>query len=153
MQKVTPFLWFQGNAEEAMNFYLSVFKDSKALSKSYYGKGSMMPEGTLMVAKFNLNGQDFMALNGGTHYKINPGISFVLDCHTQEEIDYYWDKLSAGGTDMQCGWLTDKFGVTWQIVPSILEELMAGKDQDKAQRVMQALMKMVKLDIEKLKNA
>jgi predicted 3-demethylubiquinone-9 3-methyltransferase (glyoxalase superfamily) len=153
MQKITPFLWFNDNAEEAMNFYISVFKDSKVKKISRYGDAGPGPKGSVMVCAFELNGQEFLALNGGPHYKLNPAVSFVIDCETQEEVDYYWDKLSEGGKEIQCGWLEDKFGLSWQVVPTILEKLIQGEDSEKSKRAMQAMMKMIKLDIEGLKQA
>jgi predicted 3-demethylubiquinone-9 3-methyltransferase (glyoxalase superfamily) len=153
MQKITPFLWFNDNAEEAMNFYISVFKDSKVKKISRYGDAGPGPKGSVMVCAFELNGQEFLALNGGPHYKLNPAVSFVIDCETQEEVDYYWDKLSEGGKEIQCGWLEDKFGLSWQVVPTILEKLIQGEDSEKSKRAMEAMMKMIKLDIEGLKRA
>jgi predicted 3-demethylubiquinone-9 3-methyltransferase (glyoxalase superfamily) len=154
MQKITPFLWFDNNAEEAMNFYVSIFKNSHVGTTSHYGEGAPMPKGTFMVGTFSLEGQEFMVLNGGPHYKLTPAFSLVINCETQEEIDYYWEKLTAdGGKPIQCGWLEDKFGVSWQIVPTILGELMGKGDAQRSSRMMQALMGMVKLDIEGLKRA
>ena len=153
MQKITPFLWFDNNAEEAMNFYVSVFKNSRATSISYYGDAGPGPKGSVMVAKFQLDGQEFIALNGGPTFTLSPAISFVVNCKTQEEVDEYWEKLSAGGATNQCGWLTDKFGLSWQIVPTILGELVADKDPVKSNRVMQAMLKMTKIDIKTLKEA
>jgi predicted 3-demethylubiquinone-9 3-methyltransferase (glyoxalase superfamily) len=152
-QKITPFLWFNDNAEEAMDFYVSVFKNSKVVNVSRYPEGSPGPAGKVMVASFQIEGQDFMVLNGGPHYTITPGISFMVDCKDQEEVDYFWDNLVEGGEAMQCGWLTDKFGVTWQIIPSILGDLMSDPDPEKSGRVMQALMQMVKIDIKGLQDA
>jgi len=153
MQKITPFLWFDDQAEEAMNFYTSIFKNSKIGQVSRYGDAGPGPEGTVMVGTFYLDGQEFMALNGGPHYKLTPALSFVVNCETQVEIDYYWDKLSDGGTEVQCGWLTDKFGLSWQIVPTALGELMSSGDPEKSNRVMQALYKMKKLIIADLRRA
>ena len=154
MQKLTTCLWFNGNAGEAADFYTSVFENSKKGKVSRYGKGAPMPEGTVMVATFEVQGHEFMALNGGPQYSFTPAISLVVHCDTQEEIDDYWTKLTAdGGKEVQCGWLTDKFGISWQIVPSILGELMSGNDPARSQRVMQALWQMMKLDIGKLKQA
>ena len=129
MQKITPFLWFDTQAEEAMNFYVSVFKNSKVIGLSRYGEAGPGPKGSVMTAAFELEGQKFTALNGGPHYKITPAISFVVPCETQDDVDYYWDKLSTGGSIQQCGWLQDKYGVSWQIVPTILMELMMDKDE------------------------
>jgi predicted 3-demethylubiquinone-9 3-methyltransferase (glyoxalase superfamily) len=153
MQKLSTCLWFNGQAEEAMNFYTSIFKDSKIGTISRYGDGAPMPKGTVMTANFELLGQGFMALNGGPQFKFSPAISFIVTCDTQAEIDDYWKKLSAGGKEVQCGWVTDKYGVSWQIVPSILGDLVSKGDAAKTQRMMQALWQMVKLDIEKLKDA
>ncbi len=153
MQKITPFLWFDNNAEEAVNFYTSIFKNSKIESVSRYGDNGPAPQGTMMTATFQLEGQQFMALNGGPYFAFSPAISFFVDCKTQDELDELWDKLSEGGAVEQCGWLKDKFGVSWQIVPSILGELLNDPDAQKAKRVMDAMLKMVKLDIEGLKRA
>jgi predicted 3-demethylubiquinone-9 3-methyltransferase (glyoxalase superfamily) len=153
MQKLSTCLWFNGQAEEAMNFYTSIFKDSKIGTISRYGDGAPMPKGTVMTANFELLGQGFMALNGGPQFKFSPAFSFIVTCDTQAEIDDYWKKLSAGGKEVQCGWVTDKYGVSWQIVPSILGDLVSKGDAAKTQRMMQALWQMVKLDIEKLKDA
>jgi predicted 3-demethylubiquinone-9 3-methyltransferase (glyoxalase superfamily) len=153
MQKLSTCLWFDGKAEEAMNFYTSIFKNSKKGKISRYGDGAPFPKGTVMVATFELLGHDFMALNGGPQFTFSPAISFLVNCETQEEVDEFWEKLSAGGEKVQCGWLKDKYGVSWQIVPTILAQLMSDKDAAKTQRVMQALMQMKKLDIQKLQDA
>ena len=153
MQKITPFLWFDNNAEEAVQFYTSIFKDSKILGTSRYGDAGPGPKGTVMTMKFELNGQEFIALNGGPHFKFTEAISFVVNCETQKEIDEYWAKLTAGGKEVQCGWLKDKYGLSWQIVPTILGQLMQNKDPEKVKCVTQAFMKMVKMDIEALKRA
>jgi predicted 3-demethylubiquinone-9 3-methyltransferase (glyoxalase superfamily) len=153
MQKLSTCLWFDGKAEEAMNFYTSIFKNSKKGKISHYGDGAPLPKGTVMVATFELLGHEFIALNGGPQFKFNEAISLVVNCDTQAEVDEYWEKLSAGGGKVQCGWLTDKYGVSWQVVPTILAQLMSDKDPAKTQRVMQALMQMTKLDIQKLKQA
>lgn len=153
MQRLSTCLWFNTEAEEAMNFYTSIFKNSKRGKISHYGEGAPMPKGTVMVATFEILGHEFMALNGGPQFKFSEAISLVVNCETQKEVDEYWEKLSAGGSDIQCGWLKDKYGVSWQVVPTILAELMSGKDAAKTQRVMKALMKMTKLDIQKLKQA
>ncbi len=157
MQKITPFLWFDNQAEEAVNFYISVFKNSKILDISYYGdvggEISGFKKGDVLTIAFQLDGQNFTALNGGKHYKINEGISFVVSCDSQEEVDYYWEKLTDGGEESQCGWLKDKFGVSWQVVPAVLGELMNSPDADKSRRVMEALLQMRKLDIPALEKA
>jgi predicted 3-demethylubiquinone-9 3-methyltransferase (glyoxalase superfamily) len=153
VQTITPFLWFDDKAEEAMNFYCSIFKNSKVLSIARYGEAGPGPKGTVMTAKFQIEGQDFMVLNGGPHFKFTEAISFMVTCETQEEVDYFWEKLSEGAAEGQCGWLKDKYGLSWQIVPKVLGELMQSKDAGKAQRVMQALLKMKKLDIETLRQA
>jgi predicted 3-demethylubiquinone-9 3-methyltransferase (glyoxalase superfamily) len=153
MQKITPFLWFDNQAEEAMNFYISVFKNSKVITVNRYGDRGPGPKGTVMTASFLLDGQEFVALNGGPVYKISPAISFVVNCETQPEVDDMWDKLTAGGQEVQCGWLTDKFGVSWQIVPTVLVKLLSDPDPVKAGRVMQAMMKMKKIDIATLQRA
>ena len=153
MQKITPFLWFNNNAEEAMNFYLSIFKNSKVLGVSRYGDAGPGPKGTVMVAGFELDGQKFTALNGGPLFKFTEAISFVIDCKSQEEVDHYWNKLTEGGEESMCGWLKDKFGLSWQVVPDKLIELMQDKDPKKAGNVMQAMMKMKKIDIGLLQKA
>ncbi len=154
MQKITPFLWFDSNAEEAMKFYTSVFKNSKMGKVTLYPEGSPGPAGTVMVGTFQIEGQEFIALNGGPVYKFTEAISFVVNCETQEEVDEYWKKLTAeGGKAVECGWLKDKFGLSWQIVPTILIPLMGDKDKEKSKRVMQAMLKMKKIDIEGLKRA
>ncbi len=167
MQKITPFLWFDTRAEEAAKFYVSVFKGNPASSDgrseitkvNRYDKAgaqaSGRPEGSVMVASFELNGQEFVALNGGPHFKFSGAVSFVINCETQEEIDYFWQKLSEdGGEAGQCGWINhDKFGLTWQVVPTILNELLGDRDPAKSQRVMQAMLGMTKIDIAGLKKA
>ena len=153
MQKITPFLWFNDKAEEAMNFYVSIFKNSKTVSISRYGDAGPGPKGSVMVAKFQLDGQDFIALNGGPTFTFSPAISFVVNCKTQDEVDEYWEKLSAGGATNQCGWLTDKFGLSWQIVPTALGEMMADKDPERSNRVMKAMLQMTKIDIAALRHA
>lgn len=145
-QKITPFLWFDGQAEEAMNFYTSVFRNSRKGNVSRYGDA-------VLSATFWLEGLEFSALNGGPHYKFSPATSFFVHCRDQEEVDEYWDKLLDGGKAMQCGWITDKFGVTWQIIPDALGQLLGDPDREKSGRVMQAMMKMVKIDVEGLKKA
>jgi predicted 3-demethylubiquinone-9 3-methyltransferase (glyoxalase superfamily) len=155
MQKITPFLWFDGQAEEAMNFYVSIFKNSKVVSVSRYGEAGPGPKGTVMTAAFQLDGQGFVALNGGPHFKFTEAISFVIDCKTQEEVDYYWEKLSEGGDEkaQQCGWLKDKYGLSWQVVPTALVEMLQDKDPKKSERVMQAMLQMKKIDIHALRQA
>lgn len=164
---ITPCLWFDSRAEEAANFYVSVFSarggaekgkaTSKILGVARYGeagaKASGRPQGSVMTVRFLLEGKEFMALNGGPHFTFSPAVSFIVDCATQEEVDEMWKKLSEGGEPGQCGWLTDKFGVSWQIVPTLLGEMMQDKDPKKPERVMQALLQMGKLDIERLKQA
>ena len=153
MQKITPFLWFNDDAEAAINFYISVFKDSKILSVSRYGEGTPMPSGTLMSATFQLEGQEFMALNGGPQFKFNEAVSLFVSCETQEEVDELWAKLTEGGEPGPCGWLKDKFGLSWQIIPTTLGQLLSDPDPVKAQNVMQAMLQMSKIDIGKLKQA
>ena len=154
MQKISPFLWFDGNAEEAADFYVSLFKGSKILNIARYGEAGPGPAGAVMVVNFQIEGQDFIALNGGPLFKFTEAISFVINCQTQEEVDHYWNRLTAGGgQESQCGWLKDKYGLSWQVTPTILGELLADKDQKKAQRVMQAMLQMKKIDIAALKNA
>jgi predicted 3-demethylubiquinone-9 3-methyltransferase (glyoxalase superfamily) len=151
MQKITPCLWFDGQAEDAARFYTSIFKRSKIGSITRYGEGAPMPKGTALVVPFTLEGQAYIALNGGPHYKFTPAISLSVDCKTQKEVDFYWDKLCAGGGQPgPCGWLTDRYGVSWQIVPTVLPKLLYGK---KAGPVMGAMMQMSKLDIAALQKA
>ena len=153
MQRITPFLWFNDNAEEAMNFYISIFKNSKVLNVARYGEAGPGANGTVMTATFQLDGQEFVALNGGSHFKFTEAISFVVYCATQEEVDEFWEKLSEGGEKSRCGWLKDKYGLSWQIVPAILVELYQDKDAEKTKRVMEAMLQMDKLDIKALKRA
>ncbi|HEX3627116.1 MAG TPA: VOC family protein [Verrucomicrobiae bacterium] len=157
MQKITPFLWFNGDAEPAVKFYTSIFKKSKILKISRYdeasAKASGQPAGSVMTVEFELEGQKFTALNGGPHFKFNESISFVVNCKTQAELDRYWKKLAAGGREVACGWLKDKYGLSWQIVPGNIGDLLTAKDPAKSARVMQAVLNMVKLDIKTLKNA
>jgi predicted 3-demethylubiquinone-9 3-methyltransferase (glyoxalase superfamily) len=152
-QKITTFLWFDDNAEEAANFYVSIFKNSKVLSTVRYGDMGPGPKGTVMTIAFQLDGQEFAALNGGPQFKFTEAISLVVHCQTQQEVDYFWEKLSEGGQKVECGWLKDKFGLAWQIVPDVLIELLQDSDSQKSQRVMKAMMQMKKLDIEGLKQA
>jgi predicted 3-demethylubiquinone-9 3-methyltransferase (glyoxalase superfamily) len=153
MQKIKPFLWYNGDAEEAMNLYVSTFKNSKVDNLSYYPEGSSMPAGTLMMASFVLEGQEFMVLNGGPEFKFTEALSLFVTCENQAEVDWYWSQLSSGGEEGQCGWLKDKFGVSWQIVPTALGELMGVSDPAKAQRVMQAMLQMRKIDVAGLQRA
>jgi predicted 3-demethylubiquinone-9 3-methyltransferase (glyoxalase superfamily) len=154
MQKIKPYLWFNDNAEEAINFYTSIFKNSKIDSLTRYGEGSPFPAGTLMTANFQLEGMEFIALNGGPQFRFNESISLFVECKTQEEVDTLWAKLTAdGGEEAPCGWLKDKFGLSWQIVPSVLGELLSDPDPVKAQNVAMAMMQMKKIDIAALQQA
>ncbi len=153
MQEITPFLWFDSNAEEAMNFYVSIFKNSKVLKVTRYGEAGPGPKGTVMSATFQLKGQDFFALNGGPLFSFTPAISFFVNCETQQEVDELWEKLSEGGQKERCGWLKDKYGLSWQIIPSALGEMLGDKDPAKASRVMHAMLQMNKIDIKGLKQA
>jgi predicted 3-demethylubiquinone-9 3-methyltransferase (glyoxalase superfamily) len=157
MQKITPCLWFDDKAEEVVNFYASVFNKSKIKDVTRYGEAGAKvagrPKGTVMTVTFELEGQEFMALNGGPVFKFSPAISLMVHCETQEELDELWEKLSSGGEKGQCGWLTDKYGVSWQIVPAVLGEMLQDKDAERSERVMGALLQMNKLDIETLKRA
>jgi len=152
-QKIAPFLWFDGKAEQAANFYVSVFRNSKVLSVTRYGEAGPGPKGSVMSAVFQLEGQEFYALNGGPQFKFSPAISMFVNCETQQEVDELWEKLSAGGKTNRCGWLDDKFGLTWQIIPTILGRLLQDKDAAKANRVMKAMMQMDKIDIVRLQQA
>jgi predicted 3-demethylubiquinone-9 3-methyltransferase (glyoxalase superfamily) len=153
MQKITPFLWYDGNAEEAANFYISIFKNSKMGKISRYGDAGPGPKGSVMSVTFQIEGQEFFALNGGPHFKFTPAISFFVNCETQQEVDELWEKLSAGGRTDRCGWLQDKFGVSWQIIPTVLGQLLGDKDPQRAKRAMQAMLQMTKIDINKLQQA
>ncbi|WP_334188201.1 VOC family protein [Noviherbaspirillum sp.] len=153
MQKITPFLWFDGKAEEAANFYTSVFKNSKVLGINRYSEGAPMPKGSVMTAQFVLDGQEFVALNGGPEYTFSPAISFVVNCESQEEVDHFWEKLTAGGKEIQCGWLQDKYGVSWQIVPTVLLTLVNDPDPERARKAMTAMLQMKKIDIAALQRA
>jgi predicted 3-demethylubiquinone-9 3-methyltransferase (glyoxalase superfamily) len=154
VHKITPFLWFDDKAEEAMNFYVSIFKNSKVGSVTRYGDAGPGPKGTVMSATFQLDGQDFFALNGGPLFKFTEAISFFVNCETQEEVDELWEKLTAGGGSPQrCGWLKDKYGMSWQIIPKALGEMLGDKDPQKSQRVMQAMLQMNKINIQRLKAA
>lgn len=153
MPKITPFLWFDHQAEEAALFYTSIFKNSKIDAVSRYGEGMPFPAGTAMTVAFELDGQRFTALNGGPHHTFTPAVSFVVHCETQQEVDHYWEKLSQGGKEIQCGWLTDKYGLTWQIVPQALIEMMLDKDVKRKARVTKAMLEMKKLDMAGLEAA
>ncbi|MGH8683661.1 MAG: VOC family protein [Burkholderiales bacterium] len=153
MQKITPFLWFDNNAEEAINFYVSIFKNSRIVSTTRYGEAGPGPKGTVMSATFQLDGQEFFALNGGPQFKFSPAISLFVKCETQQEIDALWEKLSAGGAKNRCGWLQDKYGLSWQIIPPVLGEMLSDKDPRKSQSVMKAMLQMDKIDIKRLEQA
>jgi predicted 3-demethylubiquinone-9 3-methyltransferase (glyoxalase superfamily) len=157
LQRITPFLWFDDQAEEAARFYVSIFKDSRITSVVRYddaaAKASGRPKGSVMTVAFELDGQPFTALNGGPHFKFTEAISLVVNCETQEEVDHFWKNLSAGGQEVQCGWLKDRFGVSWQVVPTVLIEMLQDKDPEKSKRVMAAMLKMTKISIEGLKHA
>jgi len=153
MQKIVTFLWFNDNAEEAVNFYCGIFKNSKILSMARYGEAGPGPKGSVMSATFQLEGQTFMALNGGPLFSFTPAISLFVNCETQAEVDDLWGKLLAGGKKSHCGWLEDKFGLSWQIIPTALGELLGNPDPEKARRAMQAMLKMDKIDIAKLREA
>lgn len=153
MQKITTFLTFNNQAEEAVNFYISIFPNSRILYINRYGEGAPVPAGTVMSAAFELEGQQFTALNGGPHFTFSDGISLFVSCQTQEEVDHLWEKLSAGGAPGPCGWLKDRFGVSWQIIPTVLGELLGDPDPAKAQRVMGAMLQMSKIEIATLRRA
>lgn len=153
MQKITPFLWFDHQAEEAANFYVSIFKNSKIVTISRYGESGPGPKGGVMTVVFQLNGQEFIALNGGPQFKFTEAVSFSVDCKTQQEVDEFWEKLSAGGEEGPCGWLKDKYGLSWQINPTILGEMLSDSDPQRSKRVMEAMFTMKKIDIEALKRA
>jgi predicted 3-demethylubiquinone-9 3-methyltransferase (glyoxalase superfamily) len=156
-QKITPFLWFDNQAEEAAKFYTSIFKNSKIENVTRYdeegSKVSGRPKGSAMTVPFQIEGQEFVALNGGPLFKFTEAISFVVNCETQKEVDYYWEKLTTGGEEVQCGWVKDKFGLSWQVVPTVLTEMLQDRDPQKAQRVMAAMLKMKKIEIADLKKA
>lgn len=152
-QKITPFLWFNGDAESAAKFYTSIFKNSKIKAITHYGEAGPGEKGSVMTVTFEVEGQEFIALNGDSQFKFNESVSFMVHCKTQAEVDRYWKKLTAGGKEVACGWLQDKYGLFWQIVPTVMFEWLSSKDEAKSQRVMQAMMNMVKLDIAKLKQA
>jgi predicted 3-demethylubiquinone-9 3-methyltransferase (glyoxalase superfamily) len=153
MQKITPFLWFDDKAEEAMNFYISIFRNSKIGSVARYGEAGPGAKGTVMTATFQLDGQEFIALNGGPLFKFTEAISFSVNCETQEEVDELWEKLSEGGEKGRCGWLKDKYGLSWQVNPTVLGEMLQDKDPEKSKRVMEAMLQMDKIDIKSLKQA
>lgn len=153
MQSISPFLWFNDNAEEAAKFYTSIFRNSKITGLTRYGEAGPGPKGSVLTVAFELDGQEFTALNGGPQFPFTEAISLVVKCKTQEEVDYFWSKLSAGGKEVQCGWLNDKFGLSWQIVPTVLIELLQEKDPQKANRVMEAMLKMIKIEISTLQKA
>jgi len=153
IQKITPYLWFDDQAEEAANFYTSIFKDSKIEDVTRYGKGGPRPKGLAMTVSFKLQGQEFVALNGGPEFKFTEAVSFLVSCDSQEEVDYFWNNLSEGGEEGPCGWLKDKFGLSWQIIPTALPELLSDPDPEKSQRVMEAMLQMSKIDIEGLQQA
>jgi len=153
IQKISPFLWFDHQAEEAVHFYTSIFKNSKIELVTHYGDAGPGPKGSVMTIAFQLGGQEFVALNGGPHFKFTEAISFVVNCEDQKEVDYFWSKLSAGGEESRCGWLKDKFGLSWQIVPTVLIEMLADKDVAKAKRVTHAMLQMDKIDIPTLQKA
>jgi predicted 3-demethylubiquinone-9 3-methyltransferase (glyoxalase superfamily) len=150
---VMPFLWFDSAAEEAANLYVSIFPESRIVKVVRYGAAGPGPPGSVMTVEFVLDGRAFVALNGGPHFQFTEAISFVVKCKTQEEVDHYWERLSTGGSEVQCGWLKDKFGLSWQIVPDVLPELLSSPDPEKSQRVMKAMLAMKKLDIRALKEA
>jgi predicted 3-demethylubiquinone-9 3-methyltransferase (glyoxalase superfamily) len=152
-QRITPFLWFDSNAEEAANFYVSVFPNSEITEVSHYGDAGPAAAGSVMVVSFRLDGQGFAALNGGPEFTFNEAVSFLIDCKSQEEVDYYWDKLTDAGEPGPCGWLKDKFGVSWQVNPTVLTEMLQDKDRERADRVMRAMLQMGKIDIAKLEEA
>jgi predicted 3-demethylubiquinone-9 3-methyltransferase (glyoxalase superfamily) len=153
MPKITPFLWFDGQAEEAAQFYTSIFENSKIEGVTRYGDVGPGPKGTVMTVAFQLDGQEFVALNGGPQFPFTEAVSFVVNCATQKEIDYFWDKLSAGGQQIECGWLKDKYGLSWQIVPAELSKMLQDPDPDTTNRVMQAVLQMKKPDIQRLEQA
>jgi len=153
MQKITPFLWFNDQAEEAMNFYISVFRNAKAGEIRRYAEGGPAPHGSVMSASFQIEGQELIAFNGGPHFSFTPAISLFVDCKTQEEVDELWSKLSEGGQPQQCGWVTDRFGLSWQIIPSALGEMLQDKNKAKSKATMQAMMKMHKIDVKRLEQA
>lgn len=153
MQRITPFLWFDGKAEEAINFYTEIFKNSKIVSMTRWGEGSPFPKGQIMSATFELDGQQFHAFDAGPQFKFTEAISFFVSCTSQREVDYFWERLSEGGEKSRCGWLKDKFGVSWQVIPTALGEMLQDQDAEKSKRVMEAMLQMDKIDIKTLKEA
>jgi predicted 3-demethylubiquinone-9 3-methyltransferase (glyoxalase superfamily) len=153
MQKITPFLWFNTEAEEAARFYVLLFKNSKVTGIAHYGEGAPMPKGTVMTVNFQLEGEEFIALNGGPEFPFTPAVSFYVDCASQAEVDRLWEKLTEGGEEVQCGWLKDKYGLSWQIIPSGMSELLNGKDAEGSKRAMQAMLKMKKIDLATMRRA
>jgi predicted 3-demethylubiquinone-9 3-methyltransferase (glyoxalase superfamily) len=153
MQKITPFLWFDSNAEEAARFYTSVFRNSQLGETRYYGAAGPRPAGSVMSVSFTLEGKEFIALNGGPHFSFTPAVSFFVRCETQAEVDELWNRLTEGGEPVRCGWLKDKFGLSWQIVPTVLGDMLQDKDAPRSRRVMEAMLQMIKLDIAKLQQA
>ncbi|MBI3271574.1 MAG: VOC family protein [Planctomycetes bacterium] len=153
MQKLTPCLWFDNQAEEAARFYASLFRNSKLGEVTRYGEGAPRPKGSVRTVRFSLDGQEFLAVNGGPHFKFTEAVSFVVNCETQREVDRLWEKLSAGGKKVECGWLKDKYGLSWQIVPTVLGGMLSDPDAARAERVLQAVLRMKKLDIKSLKKA
>jgi predicted 3-demethylubiquinone-9 3-methyltransferase (glyoxalase superfamily) len=153
MPKIKPFLWFDNQAEDAAKFYVSIFKNSRIKTVNRYGEAGPGPKGSVMTVVFELDGQEFIALNGGPHFKFNESISFSVECKTQEEVDEYWSKLTLGGQEVQCGWLKDKYGLSWQVNPTILGEMLSDPDSQKSKRVMEAMLKMKKIEIAGLKQA
>jgi predicted 3-demethylubiquinone-9 3-methyltransferase (glyoxalase superfamily) len=153
MPKIKPFLWFDNQAEDAAKFYVSIFKNSRIKTVNRYGEAGPGPKGSVMTVVFELDGQEFIALNGGPHFKFNESISFSVECKTQEEVDEYWSKLTQGGQEVQCGWLKDKYGLSWQVNPTILGEMLSDSDSQKSKRVMEAMLKMKKIEIAGLKQA
>jgi predicted 3-demethylubiquinone-9 3-methyltransferase (glyoxalase superfamily) len=153
MQKITPCLWFDDQAEEAVRFYTSIFKNSRINKVTHYGEGGPRPKGSVLTVSFELDGQEFLALNGGPHFKFTEAVSFIVNCKTQKEVDRMWEKLSEGGQEVQCGWVKDKYGLSWQIVPTVLAKLMSDPEPGRPEKVFQAMMRMKKLDIKELKKA
>jgi predicted 3-demethylubiquinone-9 3-methyltransferase (glyoxalase superfamily) len=153
MKKITPSLWFDLEAEEAAGYYTSIFKDSRILNVAYYGEAGPRPAGTVLLVSFELQGQEFTAINGGPQFTFDEAVSFQVACEDQDEVDYFWDSLSAGGEEGQCGWLKDKFGLSWQVVPTEMEKVLTDPDPEKAQRAMAAMLQMKKLDVEALRRA